>query len=106
MYIERQQAEVTSGIFNVSLPLNPIRCTLVEIFNTWKEEYLIPLTPTRAFVIPTLLMVFRLLYTVLINFTEVIETITMEEGMFFAKLIAVAVSGLIVQYLQPLLWSI
>ena len=95
MYIERQQAEVTSGIFDVPLPLNPMRCTLVEIFNTWQEEYLTPLNPTRAFVIPTLLMIFRLLYT-----------ITKFKGMFFAKLIAVAVSGLIVQFLWRLLWSI
>ena len=99
MYTERQQAEVTSGIFNVSLPLNPKHCALVEIFNTWQEEYLTPPNPTRAIVIPTLLLIFRLLYNVL---TEVIEAITIYEGM----LIAVAVSGLIVQYLQCLLWSI
>ena len=106
MYIERQQAGVTSGIFDVPLPLNPMRCTLVEIFNTWQEEYLTPLNPTRAFVFPTLLMMFRLLYTVLINFNEVIETVSIYERMFFAKLIAVAVGGLIVQYLQHLVWSI
>ena len=91
MYIVRQQAEVTSGIFDVPLPLNPMHRTLVEIFNTWHEKYFIPLNPTRAFVIPTLLMIFRLLYTIIIY-----------KPMFFAKLIAVAVGGLIIQCL----WNI
>ena len=95
MYTERQQAEVTSGIFDVPLPLNPMRCTLVEICNTWQEEYLTPPNPTRAILIPTLLMIFRLLYT-----------FTIYKGIFFAKLIAVAVGGLIVQCLLCLLWSI
>ena len=99
MYTERQQAEVTSGIFDVPLPLNPMRCTLVEICNTWQEEYLTPPDPTRAILIPTLLMIFRLLHTVL---TEVIETVTIYEGFFFA----LAVVGLIVQWLMRLIWSI
>ena len=43
VYIERQQAEMTSGIFNVPLPpnltgLNLVCWTLVESFNKWHEE--------------------------------------------------------------------
>ena len=40
VYIQRQQAEMNSGIFNEPLP--PMRRTLLEIFNQWQEEWLTP----------------------------------------------------------------
>ena len=43
VYIQRQQAEMNSGIFN--LPLPPVRRTVAEIVNEWQlwvEEYLTP----------------------------------------------------------------
>ena len=39
-YIQRQQAEMNSGIFN--LPLPPVRRTLGEFVNEWLEESLTP----------------------------------------------------------------
>ena len=40
MYIQRQQAEMNSGIFNWPLP--PVRRTVAEIVNEWVEESLTP----------------------------------------------------------------
>ena len=40
VYIQRQQAEMILGIFN--LPLPPVRCTVAEIVNEWVEEWLTP----------------------------------------------------------------
>ena len=40
VYIQRQQAEMASGIFN--LPLPPVRRTVAEIVNEWVEEWLTP----------------------------------------------------------------
>ena len=40
VYIQRQQVEMISGIFNEPLP--PVRRTLLEIFDQWQEEWLTP----------------------------------------------------------------
>ena len=40
VYIQRQEVEMISGIFNEPLP--PVRRTLSEIFNQWQEEWLTP----------------------------------------------------------------
>jgi hypothetical protein len=55
-YIQRQQAEMNSGIFNFPLP--PLRRTLVEIVNEWVEESLAPDLLLLAMVILSLLIQF------------------------------------------------
>ena len=55
MYIQRQQAEMNSGIFN--LPLPPVRRTVAEIVNEWQirvEESLTPELVLLAMVILSL----------------------------------------------------
>ena len=56
VYIQRQQAEMNSGIFNFPLP--PLRRTLVEIVNEWVEESLAPDLLLLAMVILSLLIQF------------------------------------------------
>ena len=52
LYIQRQQAEMNSGIFN--LPLPPVRRTVAEIVNEWVEESLTPELVLLAMVILSL----------------------------------------------------
>ena len=59
LYIQRQQAEMNSGIFN--LPLPPVRRTLAEIVNEWVEESLTPELVLLAMVILSLLIQFGLI---------------------------------------------
>ena len=59
LYIQRQQAEMNSGIFN--LPLPPVRRTLAEIVNEWVEESLTPDLQLLAMVILSFLIQFGLI---------------------------------------------
>ena len=52
VYIQREQDEMNSGIFN--LPLPPVRRTVVEIVNEWVEEWL---TPDLLLIVMVTLMV-------------------------------------------------
>ena len=107
MYIERQQAEMTSGIFNVPLPpnltgLNLMCWTLMEIFNKWYEE-------NRSYI-----NYVRITISILALGTILIKEILMGllyfnsiyDGIFFVRLIAnlcaIAVIALMVQYLRRL----
>ena len=107
VYIERQQAEMTSGIFNVPLPpnltgLNLMCWTLVENFNKWHEE-------NRSYI-----NYIRITISVLALVTILIKEILMElfyfnsiyDGIFFVRLIAnlcaIVVIALMVQYLRRL----
>ena len=104
MYIERQQAEMTSGVFNVPLPpnltgLNLMCWTLVEIFNKWQEEY-------RLYIgyIKTTISILALLWIFGTNL--IIESYSIYDRIFFveliANLIAIVVIGLTVQNLVSL----
>ena len=59
VYIQRQQAEMNSGIFN--LPLPPVRRTMAEIANEWVEESLTPELLLLAIVILSLTMQFGII---------------------------------------------
>ena len=59
LYIQRQQAEMNSGIFN--LPLPRVRRTVPEIVNEWVEESLTPDLLLLAMVILSLLIQFGLI---------------------------------------------
>ena len=61
VYIQRQQEEMISGIFNEPLP--PVGRTLVEIFNQWQEEWL---TPDRLLIAMVTLMVLMQLGIILL----------------------------------------
>jgi hypothetical protein len=52
VYIQRQQAEMNSGIFNMPLP--PVHRTMAEIVNEWVEESLTPELVLLAMVILSL----------------------------------------------------
>ena len=104
VYIERQQAEMTSGVFNVPLPpnltgLNLMYWTLVEIFNKWQEEY-------RLYIgyIKTTISILALLWIFGTNL--IIESYSIYDRIFFveliANLIAIVVIGLTVQNLVSL----
>ena len=103
VYIERQQAEMTSGIFNVPLPpnltgLNLICWTLVDIFNEWQEEYIGYIEITISTL--ALLWIFGTVLIELFYFNSVYK------GIFFVRLIfnliSIAVIGLMVQCLLGL----
>ena len=93
VYIERQQAEMTSGIFNVPLPpnltgLNLICWTLVDIFNEWQEEYIGYIEITIA----TLARVINSLALLWIFGTVLIELFyfnSVYKGIFFVRLILI-----------------
>ena len=98
MYIERQQAEMTSGIFNVPLPpnltgLNLMYWTLVDIFNKWQEEYIGYIEITISTL--ALLWIFGTVLIELFYFNSVYN------GIFFVRLIfnliSIAVIVLMVQ---------
>ena len=55
VYIQRQQAEMNSGIFN--LPLPPVRRTVAEIVNEWVEESSLTLLVILTFLWFLLVMV-------------------------------------------------
>ena len=106
MYIERKEAEMTSGIFNVPLPpnltgLNLMCWTLVEIFNKWQEEYRLHTSYMKIAI--SILAPLWIFGTILI---DLIESATIYDGIFFVKLIAnlivIAVIGLMVQCLRRL----
>ena len=59
VYIQREQDEMNSGIFN--LPLPPVRRTVAEIVNEWVEESLTPDLLLVAMVILTLLIQFGII---------------------------------------------
>ena len=59
VYIQRQQDEMNSGIFN--LPLPPVRRTVLEIVNEWVEESLTPDLLLLAMVILSLLIQFGII---------------------------------------------
>ena len=59
VFIQRQQAEMNSGIYN--LPLPPVRRTVAEIDNEWAEESLTPDLLLVAMVILTLLILFGII---------------------------------------------
>ena len=59
VYIQREQDEMNSGIFN--LPLPPVRRTVLEIVNEWVEESLTPDLLLVAMVILTLLILFGII---------------------------------------------
>ena len=56
VYIQREQDEMNSGIFN--LPLPPVRRTVAEIVNEWAEE---SLTPDLLLVAMVILVILTLL---------------------------------------------
>ena len=60
MYIQRQQAEMNSGIFNWPLP--PVRRTVAEIVNEWVEESLTPDLVLLAILILSLLIQFGIIF--------------------------------------------
>ena len=63
--MERQQVEMTSGIFNEPLP--PMRRTLAENFNEWQEEWL---TTDLALIAMVILVIIRIM--VIIPFGNII----------------------------------
>ena len=60
VYIQRQQAEMNSGIFNWPLP--PVRRTVAEIVNEWVEESLTPDLVLLAILILSLLIQFGIIF--------------------------------------------
>ena len=79
VYIQREQDEMNSGIFN--LPLPPVRRTVAEIVNEWVEESLTPDLLLVAMVILTLLIQFRLMVRLILYQNEESPAVAIYESL-------------------------